>query len=158
MLTGPKRTIERARKLRREMSLPEVLLWQVLRQRPGGFKFRKQHPAGAYAADFFCHEARLVIEIDGEAHQRGDRPERDARRDAWFAERRFDVMRIPAAEVLHDLEAVVLGIVARASTGLKSRPVRRTIARKPRNAVHPAALTPLRQAAPDTSPRRGGLE
>ena len=157
MLQGPKSSIERARKLRREMSLPEVLLWQVLRQRPAGFKFRKQHPAGAYAADFFCHEARLVVEVDGEAHERGDRPERDVTRDAWFAERRFDVMRIPAAEVLHDLEAVVLGIVTRASSGQNSGRVRRTTARKSK-AANPAALTPLRQASPDTSPSRGGLE
>ncbi|HEV2816978.1 MAG TPA: DUF559 domain-containing protein [Allosphingosinicella sp.] len=114
MLNGPKATIKRARKLRREMSLPEVLLWQELRRRPAGLKFRKQHPAGPYAADFFCHEARLVVEVDGEAHDRGDRPARDAGRDAWFAERRFAVMRIPAAEVLGNLEDVIQGIVARA--------------------------------------------
>jgi very-short-patch-repair endonuclease len=96
------------------MSLPEVLLWRELRQRPSGLKFRKQHPAGPYAADLFCHAARLVIEIDGEAHDRGDRPQRDATRDRWFGERRFDVMRIPAREVLRDIDGVVRGIVARA--------------------------------------------
>ncbi len=48
------------------MSLPEVLLWQVLRTRPSDLKFRRQHPSGAYVADFYCHEARLVIEVDGE--------------------------------------------------------------------------------------------
>jgi very-short-patch-repair endonuclease len=113
MLQGPKKTIERARKLRKEMSLPEILLWQALRKRPGGLKFRKQHPAGAFVADFFCHEARLVVEVDGEAHDRGDRPERDVIRNRWFAERRFEVMRIPAREVLGDLSAVVTGIAAR---------------------------------------------
>jgi very-short-patch-repair endonuclease len=115
MLQGPKETIRRARRLRREMSLPEVLLWQELRKRPAGLKFRKQHPAGPYAADFFCHAARLVIEVDGEAHGRGDRPRRDDARDAWFAERRFAMMRIPAQEVLGNLEGVIQGIVARAN-------------------------------------------
>ena len=117
MLSGPESSIRRARKLRREMSLPEVFLWQELRQRPAGLKFRKQHPSGTYSADFFCHAARLIVEVDGEAHDRGDRPDRDAVRDRWFEERRFDVLRIPAAEVLRDLEAVVRAIVARAQAG-----------------------------------------
>src|SRR3546814_10324609 len=107
MLSGPQSTIRMAGRLGREMGLPEVLLWRELRKRPEGLKFRKQHPAGPYAADFFCHEARLVIEIDGEAHERGDRPERDAERDAWFEERRFRMLRIPATEVLGNLEGVM---------------------------------------------------
>ena len=113
MLQGPETTIKRARKLRKEMSLPEVLLWRELRKRPAGLKFRKQHPAGPYVADFFCHEARLVVEVDGEAHGRGDRPQRDAARDAWFVERRFEVLRIPACEVLGNLDGAVRGIAAR---------------------------------------------
>jgi len=119
VLQGPRKTIERARELRKEMSLPEILLWKELRKRPSGLKFRKQHPAGPYAADFFCHGARLVIEVDGESHDRGSRPRRDEMRDRWFAERRFDVMRIPAREVLRDLDGVMRGIVARACPPLK---------------------------------------
>ena len=117
MLQGAQETVGQSRALRKQMSLPEVLLWQALRRRPGGLKFRRQHPAGPYTADFFCHEARLVIEVDGEAHERGDRPVRDAERDAWFALRRFKVMRIPAREVLKDVEAVLIGIVAAAKPG-----------------------------------------
>jgi very-short-patch-repair endonuclease len=96
------------------MSLPELLLWRELRKRRAGVKFRKQHPAGRYVADFFCHEARLVVEVDGEAHDRGARPARDELRDRWFAMRRFEILRIPSREVLADLESVVCGIVARA--------------------------------------------
>jgi len=114
VLQGPAPTIERARKFRTSLSLPEALLWRVLRQRPSGLKFRRQHPAGPYVADFFCHEARLVVEVDGESHERGNRPARDLERDAWFAERRFEVMRIPAREVVSDVNAVAEGIVARA--------------------------------------------
>jgi very-short-patch-repair endonuclease len=98
------------------MSLPEVLLWQELRNRPAGLKFRKQHPAGPYTADFFCHEARLVVEVDGEAHERGNRPQRDAARDEWFAVRKLAVMRVPAAEVLTNLDGVLAGIVATAES------------------------------------------
>ena len=106
---------ERARKLRGQMSLPEVLLWRALRQRPDGRKFRRQHPSGPYIADFYCHEARLVIEVDGEAHSRGDIPERDARRDGWFAERGVTVFRISAQAILVDLDSVLAGITARAN-------------------------------------------
>jgi very-short-patch-repair endonuclease len=101
--------------MRKALSLPEVLLWQALKARPGGFKFRKQHGAGPYVADFYCHEARLIIEVDGENHDFGDRPERDRSRDAWFAERGLDVLHIPAREVLSDCGAVVSGIVDRAA-------------------------------------------
>ena len=74
--------LKRARKLRREMSLPEVLLWRLLRGKPMGVKFRKQHPVGEFSLDFYCAEKRLGIEIDGIAHDMGDNPERDIVRDA----------------------------------------------------------------------------
>ena len=70
------RAARNARKLRRKMTLPEVILWHWLRQRPEGLKFRRQHPTGPYVLDFFCSDARLAIEVDGEAHSRGNRPDR----------------------------------------------------------------------------------
>lgn len=96
------------------MSLPEVLLWRELRAGPGGLKYRRQHPTGPYSLDFYCSDARLAIEIDGEAHGRGDRPARDEARDAWLARSGVETIRIPAGEVLHDLEAVLRGIIAQA--------------------------------------------
>ncbi|WP_332306553.1 endonuclease domain-containing protein [Sphingomonas sp. PAMC 26605] len=89
-----------------------MLLWQVLRTRPGGYRFRRQAPAGSYVLDFYCAPARLAIEVDGEAHSRGDRPVRDAARDAWLKEREVAVLRVRAADVLRDLEAVVRRILA----------------------------------------------
>jgi very-short-patch-repair endonuclease len=94
------------------MTLPEVLLWKALRTRPAGLKFRRQHPSGPYAADFYCHERRLIIEVDGEAHNRGDQPARDAARDRWFLDRGIDVVRIPATEILTNIDGAVRGIVA----------------------------------------------
>lgn len=96
------------------MSLPEVLLWQVLRSGPTGLKFRRQHPTGPYDLDFYCSDARLAIEVDGEAHERGDRPQRDAARDRWLSDKGIETMRIPAVEVLRDLEGVLQGISAEA--------------------------------------------
>jgi very-short-patch-repair endonuclease len=111
-LGAPDRTICMARRLRKEMSLPEILLWQQLQQHPGGYLFRKQHPIGPYALDFCCVKAKLAIEVDGESHSRGDRPERDAIRDAWVLAQGFDTIRFAAAEVLKNMESVLLTIVA----------------------------------------------
>jgi very-short-patch-repair endonuclease len=119
------KTVKKARRLRKEMSLPEVLLWRELKQRPGDFKFRKQFPQDRYVIDFACLEVRLGIEVDGEAHDRGDRPQRDLARDARLRELGFTMARIPAREVLGNLEGVLSGIVERcralapSTTGLR---------------------------------------
>ena len=79
MQTQPK-TLERARRLRREMTPPEVRFWLRFRRRHDGFPaFRRQHPLGPFILDFYCAEARLAVEIDGLSHNMGD-PDRDARR------------------------------------------------------------------------------
>ncbi|WP_204270871.1 DUF559 domain-containing protein, partial [Escherichia coli] len=64
-------------------------------QEPAWPRFRKQHAAGPYVLDFYCAPAMLAIEVDGEAHARGDRPARDATRDAWLAEQGVKVLRYP---------------------------------------------------------------
>jgi very-short-patch-repair endonuclease len=78
-MKAPKSTHGRARVLRSTLSLPEKLLWVRLRRRePGLPRFRRQHPIGPFVLDFYCSDARLDIEIDGQSHGMGDRPERDA--------------------------------------------------------------------------------
>lgn len=114
MLHGPKDTQRRARTLRQSMTLPEILLWQELRKRPAGLRFRRQHPAGIYILDFFCPRHRLAVEVDGEVHGRGDAPERDAVRDLCLAGEGIRILRIRAEDVLKDVEAVVLHISASA--------------------------------------------
>jgi very-short-patch-repair endonuclease len=121
MLHGPKDTQRRARTLRQTMTLPEVLLWQALRGRPANLRFRRQHPAGIYVLDFFCPRHRLAIEVDGEVHGRGDQPERVSVRDAWLKGEGIKVVRIPAADVLRDLEAVVCHIIASTARELPLR-------------------------------------
>ncbi len=116
MLTGPGATIAKARTLRAEMSLPEVLLWRELRRRPGGFRFRRQHPAGPYVLDFARLQGRLAIEIDGEAHRRGGKPAHDEVRDTWLANQGFRTLRIPARDVLSDLDAVIRFVIERCAS------------------------------------------
>ncbi len=107
-----------ARKLRKEMSPPEALLWRHLRQRPGSLKFRRQHPVGLYVVDFYCREAALVIEVDGWAHETAQVARRDERRDAFLSQRGLNIMRIPAADIMRDAAAIVSEIVARAGSPL----------------------------------------
>jgi len=99
---GAMNTVQKARRLRRAMSLPEVLLWQALRRRQGGVKLRRQHPIGPYILDFWCPAARLAIEVDGQAHDMGERTRHDMRRDAWLSAQGVAVLRLPAVEVLRD--------------------------------------------------------
>ena len=111
VLQSPIKVVKRARRLRKEMSLSEVLLWRELRQRPGGHKFRKQFPQAGFSIDFACLGARLAIEVDGEAHDRGDQPAFDETRDERIREAGFRIVRIPAREVLSNLEGVLMMIV-----------------------------------------------
>ena len=107
-------TFKRARRLRREMSLPEVMLWQALRRLQVGMRFRRQHPVGVYVLDFYCPEAKLAIEVDGIVHAAPEQAERDERRDAWLAGQGIRVLRFAATEVLNDqgLEGVLALIEA----------------------------------------------
>jgi very-short-patch-repair endonuclease len=104
--------VERARSLRRQMTLPEVLLSRALPLRPGGFKFRRQHPIGGYVADFASLSARLLIEVDGEVHERGTQVRIDVLRQADLELTGFCVLRIALRDVLSDLDAVVRMIKA----------------------------------------------
>ncbi|MFN3619985.1 endonuclease domain-containing protein [Sphingorhabdus sp.] len=101
-----------AKRERRSGNLPEVLVWRELRKRPGGYKFRRQHPLSEIVLDFVCLERRFAIEIDGDVHNRGDRPERDLMRDAYLASRGFVVLRLPAGIILARLEDAIAMIVA----------------------------------------------
>jgi very-short-patch-repair endonuclease len=111
MIRGQKDTVKLARKLRAEMTPPEIALWQALRARPGGHKFRRQHPAGTYVLDFFCTKARLVIEVDGSAHDNPSVIAKDQARSRFLREQGVATTRIPAKLVLEDIEAVVRRLV-----------------------------------------------
>ena len=124
MINGPKDTVIRARKLRSEMSKPERVLWQHLRTRPGGYKFRRQHPAGVYVLDFYCAALRLAVEVDGWAHDSPEIIDRDQRRSEFLRSQGIATTRIPAKAILEDVEAVLvrlLAICAERHAGLQSQ-------------------------------------
>ncbi|HSV01923.1 MAG TPA: endonuclease domain-containing protein [Phenylobacterium sp.] len=98
-----------AKHLRRRLSLPEGLLWRELKAgKLAGLKFRKQHPIGPYVLDFYCHEARLCVEIDGVGHIASWR--KDERRDDWLAGKGVRTLRLSAALVLKEMNGALRAI------------------------------------------------
>ena len=112
------RNTERARKLRREATPAERLLWQHLTRSQAGAKFSRQMPVGPFFADFLCRECKLVVELDGFSHDL--RPEADARRDEWMAAESYRVLRFTNQDVLENAEGVFKAI-SEAVQGLKKQ-------------------------------------
>jgi very-short-patch-repair endonuclease len=84
---------------------PERVLWYALRNRAlEGLKFRRQAPIGHHIVDFFCAEARLVVEVDGETHV--DAPQ-DGSRDVWLRNRGYAVLRFWNNEIMGNLPGVL---------------------------------------------------
>ncbi|MDF7777731.1 endonuclease domain-containing protein [Sphingomonas sp. AOB5] len=110
-LDGSQPSRGNAKRLRKVMTPPEIGLWLALRKNKTGLRFRRQHAAGRYVLDFYCAPARLAIEVDGEAHERGDRPARDISRDNWLAGHGVKVLRYSAKDVLGNVEGVARQIV-----------------------------------------------
>ncbi|HEX8668444.1 MAG TPA: endonuclease domain-containing protein [Allosphingosinicella sp.] len=103
--------IDRARRLRREMTPQERLLWAQLRDRRlDGAKFRKQMWLGGYIADFACPEARLVVEADGSQH--ADNLEYDEGRERELARLGWRTLRFWNNDITENLEGVLTAISA----------------------------------------------
>ena len=100
-------TTARARQLRRDQTWAEKKLWRLLRERRfAGYKFRRQHPFDQYFLDFYCPEARLVIELDGGGHGHPEQQAHDAARDALLRAQGIEVKRIWNRKLLTELEWV----------------------------------------------------
>ena len=93
-----------ARRLRREATVPEWLLWARLRRRRLGVRFLRQRPVGRYVVDFLAPEARLVVEVDGRSHD--GRATEDAARQRALEALGLTVLRVSNDEVLRAPDAV----------------------------------------------------
>jgi very-short-patch-repair endonuclease len=101
----------RARTLRQNMTEAERRIWQILRlNRMKDYKFRRQVPIGHYIADFVCHEARLIVEIDGGQHDRSS--PRETERSGFLQSEGYRILRFWNDEVLANLEGVHQTIAA----------------------------------------------
>ena len=108
-------TLTHARTLRRDMTDTEHKLWSVLRNRAfNNLKFKRQVPVGVFIADFMCHEAMLIVELDGGQH--AALAAQDARRTHWLEAQGFQVLRFWNNEVMTNIEGVcaVIGDTASA--------------------------------------------
>lgn len=91
----PSKQLGRARAMRGAPTKAEEIVWRSLRAGGLGVKFRRQAPVGPYIADFACLPAKLVIELDGPPHDKPEQQASDKRRDAWFVEHGWRVLRVP---------------------------------------------------------------
>jgi len=105
--------VARARRLRREMTVAERMLWAELRKLK--LNFRRQAPIGRYVADFVHPASRLVVEIDGPRHDQPEIAERDLVRTDWLKSQGYRVVRFPEKQVRDALAAIVERIVAEAA-------------------------------------------
>ncbi len=111
----------RARSLRQNMTEAEIRVWQILRaHQSNGYKFRRQVPFGRYIADFVCHEARLVVEIDGGQHDRSS--PREIERSDFLQNQGYRVLRFWNNEVLANPDGVHETIVSELAASRASHP------------------------------------
>ena len=102
------RLLTLARKLRKELTDAEELLWLLLRNRQFcGLKFRRQHPIAPYVLDFYCDEERLGIELDGGQHNEPDKKQTDKERTAFLERKGIKIIRFWNNEVLQKTETVL---------------------------------------------------
>ena len=106
----------RAQELRKAMTHAEELLWSHLKQKPEGYKFRRQHPFGPYIFDFYCHKAKLVIEVDGSVHESEEVKTNDEIRQKAIEDSGLRILRFKIEQVIQEIEAVVneiMGFITR---------------------------------------------
>jgi len=107
----------RARRLRRDSTIPERVFWGRLRAgRLGALKWRRQYVIGAYVVDFYCARVGLAIEVDGVTHV--GREEKDAERTRYLRQRGLKVSRVTDDDVLRNLDSVAASVAVAAGTDL----------------------------------------
>lgn len=97
----------KAKQLRKRMTLSEQILWKQLRNNFSGYKFRRQHPLGIYIADFYSHQLKLVIELDGSQHLLPEGKKNDKTRTFTLNLDRITVLRFKNYEVIKDVNKVI---------------------------------------------------
>jgi very-short-patch-repair endonuclease len=104
-------TTKRAKRLRREMTKAETILWRVLRKKNlDGYRFRRQVPIGPYIADFACVLEKFIVEVDGATHASDDEIAYDLRRTAYLTSEGWLVHRVSNADIYENLDGTLSGI------------------------------------------------
>src|SRR5512143_3201675 len=96
----------RAREMRHPQTPAEAMLWRVLRNRQTGFKFRRQHPIYRFIIDFYCAQAKLLIEVDGESHVEPEQVDYDNARTEYLESLGYKLIRFTNDDVRYNIQAV----------------------------------------------------
>jgi very-short-patch-repair endonuclease len=103
---SPKYVIELAREMRVNLTIPEKILWEKLKTKKiDGHRFRIQHPIYRYILDFYCHEKKLAIEIDGDVHK--FRKDYDEYRDEYLKSAGISTIRFKNEDVTNNIDYVL---------------------------------------------------
>jgi very-short-patch-repair endonuclease len=103
---APKHVTALSRELRLNMAAAESLLWNKLSNKQFlGLRFRRQHPIHRYIVDFYCHEKKVVIEVDGEIHEK--QRIYDCQRDKDLSIQGYHVVRFSNSEIEHNIDSVL---------------------------------------------------
>ncbi|MEQ9264132.1 MAG: endonuclease domain-containing protein [Balneolaceae bacterium] len=113
-IKNPRYTIGRRRKLRKDMTRAEALLWEEVRgKKIEGVRVRRQYGVGPYIIDFFIPSVNLAVEVDGKIHLKREVKEKDRNKDAFLKENGIHIVRITNDEVLNDIKRVKLKLKGR---------------------------------------------
>lgn len=115
---------ELAKELRDKPTKAEEHLWHFLAHNPQGIRFKRQHPVLFFIADFYCHQARLVVEIDGGYHRLPEQYQYDQSRDRELTELGLKVMRFTNKQALDETEQTYLAIMDEANRRIRSKDIK----------------------------------
>jgi len=97
--------------LRHNLTETERLLWNRLNRTQLGVRFKSQHPVDIYIVDFYCHAAKLIVEIDGGYHLKKEARENDIAREAELLELGLRVIRFTNDQILDNIDKVIKKII-----------------------------------------------
>ena len=110
---NPKHIVELSKKLRKDSTEAEDILWELLRNRQfNDLKFRRQHPFWRYIADFYCDDLKLVIELDGKIHESNDKKEYDGIRDEIIEAYWVNVLRFKNEDIYENIDNIFQSIIS----------------------------------------------
>jgi very-short-patch-repair endonuclease len=111
LLKNKNKLLFRIRELRKEQTRQEKILWDAIRNRKLGFKFRRQYSIGGYILDFYCPEIKLVVELDGPQHSRKENLLYDKERTDYLQILGCSILRFTNKEINENLKKVLSTIM-----------------------------------------------
>jgi very-short-patch-repair endonuclease len=105
---APPTNFEMSRQLRERMTTAEILMWNKLKNNQfSGYKFRRQHPIHKFIVDFYCHELKLILEIDGKYHDSEEQKSEDFKRSELLQFQGLKEIRFTNEEIINDIDLVL---------------------------------------------------